>query len=86
MSQRVQIKVGQVWREQGCSTTYTITQLESGHAHCKCSDPKSTVRYFVTGVGKDGWVVIDDDWEEISPKKRECPCGIFRGDCDYHKD
>lgn len=19
-------------------------------------------------------------------KSRECPCGIFRGDCDYHKD
>ena len=23
---------------------------------------------------------------ENKPKSRECPCGIFRGDCDYHKD
>jgi hypothetical protein len=22
---------------------------------------------------------------KAAPKSRECPCGIFRGDCDYHR-
>jgi len=22
----------------------------------------------------------------LTKKTRECPCGIYRGDCDYHRD
>lgn len=86
---RVQIKVGQTWAHNSLKETYTITGIEGKISNCKSSLPGSPVKYFCIDLDEDGWTWLGDEWSEVTPKKllpRECKCGIFRGDCTYHKD
>lgn len=65
---------------------YTITSISGSVARCKPSDGKDEI-VFTMGLDSQGRVDIGDFW--ILKEKvvsRECKCGIYRGDCTYHKD
>lgn len=48
--------------------------------------------YFLNrgSAGEDGWfkyrfIVVEDDASTTKSQSHECPCGIVRAQCDYHK-
>lgn len=69
-----------------CGVVYTITRISSGIAYCTSGPGKGEI-IFTTGLDAHGRGHVGDLW--IVKEKvvsRECKCGIYRGDCTYHKD
>lgn len=89
----ISIKIGQVWRTTGSKITYTINRIEYPYAHAMVYDPdypeSGSECSFISMTDKSGKATISDLWHcdtDMTSQSRECICGIFRGDCTYHKD
>jgi hypothetical protein len=85
MARKVQIKVGQSWIGKDCGypgVIFTITKIDGRTAYCT-ANPDIGIKVFAVGLDTDNYVVLDNRWKEWT---RECKCGIYRGDCTYHKD
>ena len=57
---------------------YRIIRVEGGVAY-------HDKGIFTYGIDASGYAIISDYWRMEYPSL-ECKCGIFRGDCTYHKD
>ena len=86
--QRVKMVVGMMLYKHGYrgvqGSSFVITKIEGDVA-------RHADGVFCYGVGADGYATIRSYWEieypaPKTPKSRECKCGIFRGDCIYHRD
>jgi len=64
-----------------------------GHSHISgdgsCVDlPGSFWKRSKASPNMNGDILPENTWKytpSFKPKSRECPCGIARVDCDYHK-
>lgn len=89
---RVKIEVGQIWHAIHGNYSIEITKVAGGYA--SSTDEDGTPGAF-TDVDRYGFAELDENhWRLISSSpltpnhsnsSRECPCGIFRGDCEYHR-
>jgi len=82
----VKLKIGQCWKNKSFgrpdrNVIYKITKFTASQALCSPT-PDNGIKVFAVNVGPNREIPIEDTWEELPS---ECPCGIFRGDCDYHR-
>ena len=88
------LKVGQVWHWKLDTQVKTlIIRIDDGVAYGEV--PGTNCRFAWVRVDANNLAEIHDNWfidfnEVIAIPKahslsRECLCGIFRGDCDYHR-
>lgn len=94
---RVKIEVGQVWSDESCGGIYKITRIGmhgSGSlgawAHLM-GERGILEEVFFAYLDENQSIDLHSSWVLLeTPSKakltsKECPCGIFREDCDYHR-
>jgi hypothetical protein len=92
---KVKIEVGQVWKAiWPAHPNFVITVISIDQDRNVWRIDQNGKKGVFTGVDADGYaILLETNWELVSPKTsvavsptaKECPCGIFRGDCDYHR-
>lgn len=82
--QIVEIKVGQLWQEKGSSETYLISAITDFQVYARRL-PVPNYNVVFVNVDGSGRAVLHLRWQIVNYMPRECKCGIYRGDCTYHK-
>lgn len=88
---RIKLQVGQLWKFSPDSCTkYTVKEIvPKGDKQYVYVVDEEGRRDLFSIADRDCYSEFSEDWIMISaptPRSRECKCGIFRGDCTYHKD
>lgn len=90
-SRRIKMQVGQLWMYSldSCAK-YTVKEIvPTGDEQYVYIVDDIGRRDLFTVADKDCYSTFSSDWiliSEPTSQSRECKCGIFRGDCTYHKD